>query len=96
MSSEATPLADLLCKYTPGLNEAQQNICREYPAAMPILQQEVTKLIQNECTSQLKGERWNCSSVIPPIVGEQAAELQGGNEKKVVNCTHMSSNSFIS
>ena len=44
---------------------------------MPVLQ-EVIDLVHDECAMQLKEERWNCTSVLPPIIGEQAAELKGG------------------
>ncbi len=81
VTDEVAPFsAELLCKYSPGLNEAQRNVCIQYPAAMPVLH-EVINLIQDECSSQLKGERWNCTSVVPPIVGEQSSELTGGNSR---------------
>ena len=78
VTDEVVPYStELLCKYSPGLNEAQRNICLQYPGAMPFLQ-EVIDLVHEECTSQLKGERWNCTSIVPPIFTEQSIELKGG------------------
>ena len=78
MTDEVTPFsAELLCKYSPGLNEAQRNVCIQYPAAMPILQ-EVIDIYHDECSQQLKGERWNCTSVVPPIFGPESTDLKRG------------------
>ena len=78
VTDEVTPFkAELLCKFNPDLNEAQKNICIQYPAAMPILQ-EVINLVHNECALQLKGERWNCTGIKPPVFGELSDDLKGG------------------
>ena len=76
ITEEVTPFsAKLLCEYSPGLNEAQRNVCMEYPAAMAIIQ-EIADAIHDECTDQFKNDRWNCTEVIPPIIGDPYSDLK--------------------
>ena len=59
-------LQEILCRNTAGLNVAQQNICIEVPAAMPILTR-AEGIVSGECAWQFRREQWNCTGAESPI-----------------------------
>jgi len=63
MVQQASPsLHAILCRNTPGLNQAQQNICIEVPTSMPILRR-AEKIVGAECAWQFRKNKWNCTGV---------------------------------
>lgn len=73
---EATPFsAQLICKYSPGLNEAQRNICVEFPSVMSTLN-DIPPVFYEQCVDQFRNDRWNCTSTVPPIFGESSSDLR--------------------
>ena len=82
---QASPIASLheiLCRNTPGLNQAQQNICIEVPASMPILRR-AEKIVGAECAWQFRKNKWNCTGVESTIFGQP--HLQGEDHYGVAN-----------
>lgn len=83
---EVTPFsADLICKYSPGLNDAQREICRQYPTVMTILS-EIPPLFYTECKEQFQHNRWNCSTTTPPIYGQTSTDLRRCKYINVCTC----------
>ncbi|XP_065202949.1 protein Wnt-10a-like [Planococcus citri] len=61
ISTEA-PVKWTICKTFPGLNKAQQNVCRTYPDVTAIAMQGLEQAV-DECQYQFRSHRWNCSSL---------------------------------
>ena len=95
---EVTPFPNhIICMYIPGLNNAQRDLCIQYPKLVPLIIQEVPPLFYSECREQFKYERWNCSETVPPIAGDLSKDLKrckwhacrGAMERRESYCMHI-------
>lgn len=68
-ASSSNDLSCSICRFIPGLNSAQQDLCCDVPKAISLL--DLTeRSIQTECKWQLRKELWNCSNIGRPIFRE--------------------------
>ncbi|KAJ8320080.1 hypothetical protein KUTeg_001667 [Tegillarca granosa] len=69
-----------VCKTYPALTQRQYNLCRLYPDVVASAIQGIQVALY-ECQFQLKGHRWNCSSLEKKNKNPHASPLLGRVER---------------